>query len=349
MVPNSNADVTASEEVTVIFPAAAFPVGTTILNLVVANGTPAGEPIQELGRASRPGVIRGAGTVTGGSKKDTLPNLGPGQSDTYTITAENPNATALAGFQVLETLPPQLVMVQDGRPNLTGTGPAPVSITATPGGNVPISGGCQLDGDRPGQHRDLAVRLRHRAAELPAPPSWSSAGIPANGIDRNGQPITAGAEHRQNCIDISATGTTVNRRQCTTQTIVPVSRGVQQGADVAPVTVPGQIVSWSIGAGVPATSAGDLVNPQITDCLPPGLDLVDPVNPADPLNGTSSGFSVAPTISRTPGGCGTDQVLITWTWRGGLRPDEGLVGHAHPQHAGPAGGAPGQPAQRHRR
>ena len=114
IVPNPNADVTSSEEVTVIFPAAAFPVGTKILNLVVANGTPAGEPTQELGRAQRPGTIGGAGTVTAGSKRDTLPELGPGQSDTYTITAENPNATPLAGFHVTETLPPQLAMVQPG-------------------------------------------------------------------------------------------------------------------------------------------------------------------------------------------------------------------------------------------
>ena len=32
------------EQVTVVFPAANFPVGTTMLNLVSANGTPAGEP-----------------------------------------------------------------------------------------------------------------------------------------------------------------------------------------------------------------------------------------------------------------------------------------------------------------
>ena len=77
IVPNPNADVTSSEEVTVIFPAASFPVGTKILNLVVANGTPAGEPTQELGRAQRPGTIGGAGTVTAGSKKDTLAGARP--------------------------------------------------------------------------------------------------------------------------------------------------------------------------------------------------------------------------------------------------------------------------------
>ena len=65
LVPNANQDVTAFEEVTVIFPAANFPVGTTVLNLVQAFGTPVGEPNQELGRAERPGIIRGSGTVTG--------------------------------------------------------------------------------------------------------------------------------------------------------------------------------------------------------------------------------------------------------------------------------------------
>ena len=63
LVPNANQDVTAFEEVTVLFPAANFPVGTTVLNLVQAFGTPVGEPNQELGRAERPGIIRGAGTA----------------------------------------------------------------------------------------------------------------------------------------------------------------------------------------------------------------------------------------------------------------------------------------------
>ena len=83
-----------------------------MLNLVQAFGTPVGEPNQELGRAERPGIIRGAGTVTSGLKRRGLPEIGPGQIDTYSFTAENPNATVIAGFQVLETLPPQLVMAQ---------------------------------------------------------------------------------------------------------------------------------------------------------------------------------------------------------------------------------------------
>src|SRR5262245_27549564 len=198
LAPQPNVDVSSFEEVTVIFPSASFPVGTKILNVVVANGTPAGEPTQELGRAERPGTIAGAGTVTAGSKKDTLPELGPGQSDTYTITAENPNATPLAGFHVTETLPPQLEMVQPG-PNLSGAGPPPVSITATPGGNVPINGAGPWTATAPAGTASMLFDFGT------APPNFKTtilvrAGIPASGIDRNGQPITAGSSIL-NCID----------------------------------------------------------------------------------------------------------------------------------------------------
>ncbi len=223
-----------------------------------------------------------------------------------------------------ETLPPQLAMVQPG-PNLSGNGPAPISITATPGGNVPISGG---GGDGRPPHPPATGSLLFDFGT--APPNFLTtilvkAGIPADGIDRNGQPIVDGSTI-QNCIEIAATGTTINRRQCTTQTIVPVSVEFSKIITSASVTTPGQTVSWEIGVGVPPTSAGDLVNPRITDCLPPGLDLLDPINPADPINSVATGFSVLPIISRTAGGCGTNQNLITWTWPGTFSLAKGTSG-----------------------
>ena len=54
----------------------------------------------------------------------------------------------------------------------------------------------------------------------------------------------------------------------------------------------------------PPVAAGDLVDPVITDCLPPGLDLLDPFTPSNPINGTSSGFTVVPIVTRTANGCG---------------------------------------------
>ena len=197
-----------------------------MLNVVQAFGTPVGEPDQELGRAERPGIIRGCRHRHRRSKRAGLPEIGPGQIDTYTLTAENPNATVVAGFQVLETLPPQLVMAQGGGPNLTGTGPPPVSITATPGGNVPITGTTNWSATAPADTDTLLFDFGD------APPNFRStillrAGIPANSIDRDGNPIVPGSSI-ENCIEISGTGTTVNARRCTTQTIVPVSRRVQQ-------------------------------------------------------------------------------------------------------------------------
>src|SRR4051812_43994699 len=215
-------------------------------------------------------------------------------------------------------------MVQDGSPNLTGTGPAPVSITAAPGGNVPVTGAGPWSATAPASSGTLLFDYGT------APPGFLStvqvrAGIPASGVDRNGQPITAGSTI-DNCIDITSTVTVVNRHQCTTQTIVPVSVDFSKVLTSAPVTVPGQTVSWEIGAGVPATSAGDLTNPKITDCLPPGLDLLDPIDPADPLNGSTVGFPVAPTLSRAAGACGTNQVLLTWTWPAGFVLTKGTSG-----------------------
>ncbi len=259
-------------------------------------------------------------------KRAGLPEIGPGQIDTYSLTAENPNATVVAGFQVLETLPPQLVMAQGGGPNLTGTGPPPVSITATPGGNVPITGTTNWSATAPADTDTLLFDFGD------APPNFRStillrAGIPANSIDRDGNPIVPGSSI-ENCIEISGTGTTVNARRCTTQTIVPVSVEFSKIITTAEVTVPGGTVSWQVGVAVPDTSAGDLVNPTVTDCLPVGLDLLDPFTPSNPINGTSSGFSVAPTVTRTPNGCGAanNQVLITWSWTGGFTLARGQSG-----------------------
>jgi uncharacterized repeat protein (TIGR01451 family) len=324
LVPQPNQDVSVTRDVTVIFPAANFPLGTTVLNVVQANGTPVGEPFQELGRAERPGVIRGSGNVTAGSKRAGLPSIGPGQIDTYTITAENPNTTVVAGFRVTELLPPELEMAQVGPPNIQGTrGPPPVSITSNPGGlNVLISGGTDnWTASAPASTTSLVFDFGD------APPNFRSdialrAGIPAGTVVTPGSTI-------ENCILVGGSGPdTIEIRRCTTQEIVPVAVEFSKLLTSAPVTVPGSTVSWEVGVAVPATSAGDLVNPTVTDCLPPGLDLLDPFNPANPINGTSSGFSVPPTVTRTPNGCGGfgTQVLITWSWTGGFTLARGQAG-----------------------
>src|SRR5207344_2187887 len=46
----------------------------------------------------------------------------------------------------------------------------------------------------------------------------------------------------------------------------------------------------------------------------------------DPLNGSSTGFAVVPTLSRAAGACGTNQVLLTWTWPAGFVLTKGTSG-----------------------
>ena len=81
----------------------------------------------------------------------------------------------------------------------------------------------------------------------------------------------------------------------------------------AAAVLPSGGVTWELGVGVEASSAADLVNPVITDCLPPNSDLVNPGNPSDPVNGTVIGLPV-PALARSS--CGTNQVLLTWNWPG---------------------------------
>jgi len=329
LVPQPNTDVTVTRDVTVRFPSPTFKSGQTVVNGVDAIGQPAGEPTPRLlGHAERPAILKAAGSVTSGSKKDTKPSLGPGQSDTYTITASNPNNVPLANFTILEDLPVQLSMLQPG-PNLSGANPAP-TIAVSPNGttftNLPVNGG---GGGWTATAPANTDQIRFTFATVPAAFSTTitvKAGIPANGIDRAGNPITSGTSI-QNCAAISGTGTPTVRR-CTTQTIQSVAVDLAKTLTSGPITAPGAIVNWSITAGVPATSASSLVGPTFVDCLPVGLDLVNPANPADPLNGSVTGFAATPTITRIPNGCGAanNQTRIQWTFPPGFQIAVGQAG-----------------------
>jgi hypothetical protein len=313
MVADLNKDVTVFREVTVIFRSPTFKAGDNPLNVVDAFGAPTGEPDQLLGHGERQVTLKPFGNVTAGSKKDTTPDLGPGQTDTYTLTAENPTAGPLSGFQVIEDLPPQLSMVQDGQPNLTGTGPPP-TITATPGGPVPVAGG---GGGWSATAPAAADTLLFDFGTVPAAFTTTiqvRAGIPSNGVGRDGQPVVGGTTF-QNCVDITAVGAS-KRHACTTQNVVPLAVNFSKILTSPSVSAPGQIVSWEITVNVPVTSATNLLNPSLNDCLPLGFDLVDPTNPANPINGSVTGVNLQPVIVRTPNGCGGNRTLIRWFWPG---------------------------------
>lgn len=142
------------------------------------------------------------------------------------------------------------------------------------------------------------------------------AGRPASGIGHDGVPVPTGAAIRT-CATVSADANgaaAVPRSSCTEQLAALLSVRFTNVRTSAPVVVAGGGVVWEVGIGVEAASVADLLNPVITTCLPPDVDLVDPSNPAGAANGSSAGLSPAPVLSRTPSGCGLGDVLLTWSW-----------------------------------
>jgi hypothetical protein len=306
LVPNANNAVTYSREVTVIFPSSLFQAGDTPVNNVEALGAPAGEPDQSLGQAQFPVTLRAAGDITAASKRDTLGSLGPGQSDVYTITGTNPNAGPLDEFTITENLPVELSMVQDGSPNLTGTGTAPQISWRPLGGTLQAIGTSPSGGGWgatiPANADEIVLGYGTVPASFAAT-AQLRAGIPANGIGRGGVPIAPGATIR-NCVTVAGSSggaAAIPRSSCTDQTVVPLSVQFSKTRTSSPVVPPSGDVTWDIGVGVDATSASDLVNPVVTDCLPPDIDLVDPTDPLSAVNGASAGLSPAPVLARTAG------------------------------------------------
>ena len=295
LVPDANNDVTVSREVTVLYPSTTFQAGDTPINNVEAFGTPAGGADQSLGRASYPVTLREAAPLTGAAKSSTLASLAVGQSDTYTITGTNPNAGSLDAFTIREDLPVQLSMVQDGAPNLTGTGTAPqVSWRSIGGGSFqaiatsPSGGG--WGATLPTNADEIELAYGTVGANFSAT-AQVRAGIPANGIARDGVPVPIGANVR-NCMTVTATSggiPAVARSSCTDQAVTSGADGSTASAggpysapEGSPVSlsgstapdVPGATYTWDVdGDGQFNDAAGP--TPTVSASTLEGIGLGD--------------------------------------------------------------------------
>ena len=243
------------------------------------------------------------------------------------MTGTNPTTNPLQGFTITDNLPPQLSMVQDGSPNVIGTANPPVSLSWRPTGGafqtVPVTGGGAWSATVPA----TADEVQASYGDVPVNFSASfavRAGIPANSIDRNGQPIPADSPI-QNCVNVAATGA-IPRASCTTQTVVPLSVQFSKERTSAPVVAPGGEINWSIGLGVDATSADVLSSRSSPTACRPGPTW--PNRPTRPTRSTAPppGSRSPPTLARTPAGCGTGQVLLTWSWPAGFTLPRGQSG-----------------------
>ena len=246
LTPQPNNDVTITRQVTVIFNSPPFAAGQRPNNIVEAFGTPSGGTDTSLGRAEFAVTLRNPGDITTAGKRDTLATLGPGQFDIYTVTGSNPTANPLQGFTITDNLPPELSMVQDGSPNVIGTANPPVSLSWRPTGGafqtVPVNGGGAWSATVPAN----ADEIQASYGDVPVNFSASfavRAGIPANDLSRDGQPIPADAPIR-NCVTVAATGA-IPRSACTDQTVVPLSVQFSKERTSAPVVAPGGEVIWS--------------------------------------------------------------------------------------------------------
>ena len=151
-----------------------------------------------------------------------------------------------------------------------------------------------------------------------APTATLTLRVPPNAVDRSGDPIVSG-DPIANCATVSAAQLSSTPQSCTAQTVtapLPTMTLTKTRTSPSPVPPPSP-VSWQLAFGAPATSPAPILNPVVTDCLPVGLDLVDPANAGDPANGSPpTSFTPAPAITRVPGGCGAGTIEVVWSWAG---------------------------------
>ena len=305
IAPNQPA---VTRDVTVIYPSSRFAGVTEVKNTVRCFGTPDGGVEKEFDAATDTAPLRAEGPIVGVQKTATTNQIGPGQSATYTLTGTAPADTDLTSLTITDVLPVGLVPVQDGAPNVSGTGPAPV---VTAGAAVPVTAaGGGWSATVPASAATVSVTF----SDVPAGTKrvfQLRAGIPFDGRGRDGKVLQEGKQV-VNCADVSgeAPGTNVvHRGACFAQTVVPISVDFTKTRTTAQVVAPGGATTWLISLGVPSTSASSLIQPVITDCLPPGFDVPDPTGGV-----STTGFDPAPSMQRVDGACPDGGAQLTWSW-----------------------------------
>ena len=120
------------------------------------------------------------------------------------------------------------------------------------------SGRRELGRHRAGLRRRHRRQLRHRARCRSRPTTRSAPASRPAASDRAGNPIPASSPHPQLRHGHRHLGRHPGhpRSSCTDQTVVPLSVQFSKVITSQPVVAPGGMVSWEIGVGVDATSAG---------------------------------------------------------------------------------------------
>ncbi len=325
------AGATQTVTVTVIYPSTTFTPGQLVTNTAQATGTANGVPVP-MGPTGVTNALQPNNPAATVAKAGTRPTVPVGGSDTYTITATNTGNVPLSPFVVTDLIPDNLQPVTPGS-NVSFTDPrgiatarsdvlayhnpatnqfVTVATTCTGSGTGTCAGSIPASADQ--------IQITYSGPVAPGFASTATLAlrVPANAVSRSALPITAG-DTIQNCATVSASQLSSTLQSCTSQTVtepVPTMTMAKVRTSPSPVPPP-STVSWQLTFGAPATSLAPILNPVITDCLPGGLDLVNPANPGDPVNGSPpAAFAPAPSITRVVNGCGPNTIQVVWSWAG---------------------------------
>ncbi len=335
----SNCDI----QVNVTFPSATFPSGTNVTNSFTADGTPLGQPSQNLGVGTVTHPVTtfvpspGAGfskNISGGSPNPPTLN----QTFSYDLVPSNNGNVPLDNLVVIDTLPIQLQVasVTTGAYNNLSDFAAGVGVRVSYEKNTAL-GVFTLWGSSPNTTTNTTltapppglgageyitrVRWEYGQAAVGMSPSTRPqiTGKIVN-PDNAGAPVAFGASI-QNCADLTAVytagPTNVTRNACNTFTLsgpfVQLNPAKDNLSGGGPFN-PGQTVSWRLRVRSAAQSSDPvpLENLVATDLLP-----VDLVFASWTFDDQGTGLPAPQTFEQIPNFAGTGRTLLRWRWNAG--------------------------------
>ncbi len=339
VMPGSNCDIT----VNVTFPSATFTSGTNVTNSFTADGTPLGQPSQNLG----PGTVTHPVTTfvpapgTGLSKGINGNSPNPptlNQTFSYELAVSNSGNVPLDNLVAIDTLPVQfkLASVTTGSYNNLSDFAAGVGVEVSyekntaPGvftlwGSSPNTAtSTTLTAPPPGLGAgEYVTRLRWRFGQAAVGMSTASRPQITGQIvnpDNAGAPVAFGASI-QNCADSTAVytagPTNVSGHSCNTFTLsgpfVQLNPAKDNLSGGGPFN-PGQAVSWRLRVRSDARSSDPvpLQGLVATDLLP-----VDLVFTGWTFDDRSTGLPAPQTFEQIPNFANTGRTLLRWRWNAG--------------------------------
>ncbi|HEY0558266.1 MAG TPA: hypothetical protein VGG20_28705, partial [Thermoanaerobaculia bacterium] len=337
--PGQNCDIT----VNVIFPSATFTSGTSVTNSFTADGTPLGQPSQNLGVGSVTHPVTtfvpsaGAGlskNINGNSPNPPTLN----QTFSYEFVPSNSGNVPLDTMVVIDTLPIQLQLasVTTGSYNNLADFAAGVGVrvsyekntapgTFTLWGSSPnTTTSTLLTAPPPGLGAgEYVTRIKWEYGQAAVGMSPSSRPQITGKIvnpDNAGNPVAFGASI-QNCVDLTAVytagPTNVSGHSCNTFTLsgpfVQLSPAKTNLSGGGPFN-PGQTVSWRLVVKSDSRSSDPVPIQYLiaTDLLP-----VDLIFSSWTFDDQGSGLPAPQTFEQIPNFAGTGRTLLRWRWNAG--------------------------------